>query len=143
MLQLRCFPEPRAGGRAFLDHGVVALDTAVALVKLQQQLQTGLFKEWARLVKQDRGTTFSLNSVDDELHKAWQSHGETTVVGDLRAMVAQTLGLPLDGHLSWRFDKALFQLMGPPPRKRRARCRFTLAEGWPSYRDVFEQDTQG
>ena len=70
-----------------------------------------------------------MKHVEDEFHKALQSHGETTLVGDLRAMVAQTLGLPLDGKHRWRFDKALFKLLRPLPRKRRARRRFTIAEG--------------
>ena len=67
--------------------------------------------------------------VEDELHEALQSHGETAIVGDLRSMVAHTLGLPLDGKHRWRFEQALFKLLRPPPRKRRARCRVTSAEG--------------
>ena len=59
-----------------------------------------------------------MKRVEDELHKALQSHRETATVGDLRAMVAQTLGLPLDGKYNWRFDKALSKLTSPPPRKR-------------------------
>ena len=67
--------------------------------------------------------------VEDELRKALQDHGATATVGDLRAIVGQTLGLPLDGKYRCRFDRALSKLTSPPPRKCRSRRRLTIAEG--------------
>lgn len=107
---------------------LVALDSAAAPVKLQQKLLRRWSKKWARFVKKTERKR-NLKRVEDELRKALQNHGETATVGDLRAMVAQTLGLPLDGKYRWRFDRALSKLTSPPPRKRRARRRFTIAEG--------------
>ena len=54
-------------------------------------------------------------------------HGATMSVGDMRAMVGQTLGLSLDGEYRVRFDKALSRITSPPPQRRRKRCRFTIA----------------
>ena len=49
-------------------------------------------------------------------------------VGDMRAMVGQTLGLSLDDtEYRVRFDKALSRITSPPPQRRRKRCRFTIA----------------
>ena len=70
-----------------------------------------------------------MKRVEDELRKALQNHGETATVGDLRAMVGQTLGRPLDGRYWWRCDKALSKITSPPPMKRQTRRRFTIAEG--------------
>ena len=83
-----------------------------------------------------------MQHVEDDLHKALQTHGETTLVGDLRAIVAQTLGLPLDGKHIWRIDKALFKLMRPPP-KTPITVSLQYCRGRPSFRDVLEKETQG
>ena len=103
---------------------LVALGSTAAPDKLHQTLQRRWFNRWAILAKHTEETRNS-KRVEDELHKALQSHGATTAVGDLRA----TLGLPLDGQHKRRFNKALFMLVSPPPKKRRARRRFTMAEG--------------
>jgi hypothetical protein len=55
--------------------------------------------------------------------------GKTATVGDLRTMLAKSSGVPLDGKYRRRFDKALFKLLRPQSKKRRARCRFAIAEG--------------
>ena len=44
-------------------------------------------------------------------------------------MVAQAVGVPLDGKYRLRFDNALIKLTSAPPKKRRAQRRFTIARG--------------
>ena len=70
-----------------------------------------------------------LKRVDDELRKAVQDHRATLALGELRAMVGQAVGLPLDGKYRLRFDRALNQFTNAPPQKRRARRRFIIAKG--------------
>ena len=107
---------------------LVALDSSAAPVPLRQQLLRRWSKKWARYAKKKERKR-NVKRIEEELRKALRDHGETAIVGDLRAMVGQTLGLPLDGKYRWRFDRALSKLTSPPPRKCRARRRFTIAEG--------------
>lgn len=106
---------------------LVALDSAAAPAKLQQKLRRRWYKKWARFTKkQDRKHKWK--RLMDELRKALQDHQATATVGELRALVGQALGLPMDGKYRWRFDKALSKLTSPPPKRHRARRRFTIAE---------------
>ena len=106
---------------------LVALDSAAAPVKLQQKLLRRWSKKWAKFAKKSLCKR-NLKHVEDELRKALQDHRGATV-GDLRAIVGQTLDLPLDGKYRWRFDRALSKITSPPPKKRQAPCRFTIAKG--------------
>ena len=107
---------------------LVALDSVAAPAKLQQKLHRRWSKKWVKFAKKTERKR-NLKRVEDELRKALHDHGETATVGDLRAMVGQTLGVPLDAKYRLRFDRALSKLTSPPPRKCRARRRFTIAEG--------------
>ena len=103
----------------------MAVDSAAAPVKLQQRLHRRWRKKWMKfhkrqLVKQ------KLKRVEDELRKAFQEHQATATVGELRAMVGQAMGLPLDGKYRLRFDRALAKLTCTPTMKRRAQ-RFIIA----------------
>ena len=84
---------------------LVALDSAAAPLKLRQKLSGRWRKKWAKLFKKYRATT---------------------TVGELRAMVGQAMGLPLDGKYRLRFDRALAKLTCAPTTKRRAQ-RFIIA----------------
>ena len=107
---------------------LVALDSAAAPLKLQQKLRRRWSKKWARFIKKnDRKRR--LKRVEDELCKALQGNQATSAVGKLRTMVEQAVGVPLDGRYRWRFDRALVKLTSAPPKKRRARRRFTIAKG--------------
>ena len=107
---------------------LVALDSAAAPLKLQRRLFRRWSKKCARFIeKQDRKR--KLKRVEDELRKAFQDHPATSTVGELRAMVGQAVGLPLDGKYRLRFDRAFIKLTSAPPEKRRARRRFTIAKG--------------
>ena len=107
---------------------LVALDSAAAPLKLQQKLFKRWSKKCARFIKKhDRKR--KLKRVEDELRKAFQDHRATSTVGELRAMVGQAVGLPLDGKYRLRFDRAFVKLTNAPPKKRRARSRFTIARG--------------
>ena len=70
-----------------------------------------------------------LKRVEDELRKAFQEHRATATVGELRAMVGQAVGVPLDGKYRLRFDRALVKLTSAPPKQRRAHHRFFIAKG--------------
>ena len=107
---------------------MVALDSAAAPLKLQQKLFKRWRKKWAKLYKR-KIRKQKLKRVEDELRKAFQEHRATATVGELRAMVGQAVGVPLDGRYRLRFDRALNNLTSPPPRKRRAQRRFTIARG--------------
>ena len=107
---------------------LVALDSAAAPLKLQRKLRRRWSKKCARFIKKhDR--KHKLKRVESEPRKAFQDHGATSTVGELRAMVGQAVGLPLDGKYRLRFDRALVKLTSAPPKKRRARRRFTIAMG--------------
>ena len=86
-------------------------------------------KKCARFIKKhDRKR--KLKRVEDELRKAFQDHRATSTVGELRAMVGQAVGLPLDGQYRLRFDRALIKLTSAPPlKKNRPKSRFTIARG--------------
>ena len=68
-----------------------------------------------------------MKRIEDELRKAFREHRATATVGELRAMVGQAVGVPLDGR--YRLRKALIKLTSALPKKRRAQCRFTVARG--------------
>ena len=105
---------------------LVALDSAAAPLKLQRKLCRRWSKKCARFIKKhDRKR--KLKRVENELRKAFQDHGATSTVGELRAMVGQAVGLPLVWKYRLRFDRALVKLTSAPPKKRRARRRFTIA----------------
>ena len=106
---------------------LVAFDSAAAPVKMQRKLFRRWSKKWARYNKK-KERNHKLKCVKDELGKALQILGEKVTVGELCAMVAQTLDLPLDGKYRLRFDRAWRKLMSPPQKSRRARCRFTIAK---------------
>ena len=105
---------------------LVALDSAAAPLKLRQKLSGRWRKKWAKLFKK-KDRKQKLKRVEDELRKAFQEHRATTTVGELRAMVGQAVGLPLDGKYRLRFDRALAKLTCAPTTKRRAQRRFTIA----------------
>ena len=107
---------------------LVALDSAAAPLKLQQKLCRRWAKKWARFTKKN-DRKCRLKRVEDELRKALQDHRAAATVGELRAMVGQAVGLPLEGKYRLRFDKALSKLTRTPPKKRRAQRRFTIAKG--------------
>ena len=106
---------------------MVALDSSAAPLKLQQKMFKRWSKKWARFTKKN-DRKHKLKRVADELRKALQDHRATSTVGDLRDMVGQAVGLPLDGKYRLRFDRALVKLTSAPPKKRRKRCRFTIAK---------------
>ena len=107
---------------------LVAMDSAAAPLKLQQKLSRRWRKKWAKLFKR-KIRKQKLKRVEDELRKAFQEHRATATVGELRAMVGQAVGVPLDGRYRLRFDRALINITSAPPRKRRAQRRFTIAKG--------------
>ena len=111
---------------------MVAVDSAAALVKLQQRLHRRWRKKWMKFHKrqdkrQDRKQ--KLKRVEDELRKVFQEHQATATVGELRAMVGHAVGVPLDGKYRLRFDRALINLTSAPLKKRRPRRRFTIGRG--------------
>ena len=59
----------------------------------------------------------------------------------LRAMVGQTLGLPLDGKYRLHIDRALSKLAMPQPSRVR-RC-FTIVEGSVRPKETLEEEVQG
>lgn len=107
---------------------LVALDSAAAPLKLQRKLFRRWAKKWARFTNKNERKR-KLKRVMDELRKAFQDHRATATVGELRAMVGQAVGLPLDGKYRLCFDRAIIKLTSTPPKKCRARRRFTIARG--------------
>ena len=71
--------------------------------------------------------TDKLANLDTVLQRVLQDHGETTTVGELRAMVGRAVGVTLEGKYRAPFDKALSKLTAPPPTQPRARRRFKIA----------------
>ena len=104
---------------------LVALDSAAAPLKLQKKLSRRWSKKWAKSLKKQIRKQ-KLKRVADETRKAFQEHQTTTTVGELRVMVGQAVGLPLDGKYRLGFDRTIFELTRPPPKKRRARRRFYI-----------------
>ena len=106
----------------------VALDSAASPLKLQQRLRKRWSKKWVKFLKrQDRKQR--LKRVQDEFRKAFQEHGDTATVGELRAMVGHAVGVPLDGKYRLRFDRALVNLTSAPLKKHRPKPRFTIGRG--------------
>ena len=108
---------------------LVALDSAAAPLKLQQKLTKRWRKKWAKLFKK-KDRKQRLKRVEDELRKAMQEHRPANLkVKELRAIVGKAVGFPImDKRYRVRFDKAIIKLVcAPPPKKRRARRRFTIA----------------
>ena len=108
---------------------LVALDSAVAPLKLQQKLTKRWRKKWAKLYKK-KDRKQRLKRVEEELRKAMQEHWPANLkVKELRAIVGKAVGFPImDKMYRVRFDKAIIKLVcAPPPKKRRARRRFTIA----------------
>ena len=104
---------------------LVAVDSAAAPVKLQQRLHRRWRKKWMKFYKREDRKQ-KLKRVEDELRKVLQEHA---TVGELRAMVGHAVGVPLDGKYRLRFDRALINLTSAPLKKRRPKCRFTIARG--------------
>ena len=107
---------------------LVAVDSAAAPLKLQQKLTKRWCKKVSKLLKKKQNKQ-KLKQVKDELRNVFHEHRATATVGELRAMVGQAVGLPLDGKYRLRFDRALIKLTSAPPKKRRAQRRFTIAKG--------------
>ena len=105
---------------------LVALDSAAAPLKLQQKLSKRWRKKWTKLHKR-KIRKQRLKRVEDELRKALEEHRNTKTVGELRAMVGQAVGVPLDGRYRGSFDRAIIKLTRAPPKKRRAPCRYFIA----------------
>ena len=85
----------------------------------------GLGQEVAEILQEKEKQKWQ--RIQGAIQSAWEEHGATMSVGDMRAMVGHTLGLSLDGEYRVRFDKALSQITSPPPQRRHKRCRFTIA----------------
>ena len=66
-------------------------------------------------------------NLDTVLQRVLQDHGETTTVGELRAMVGREVGVTLEGKYRPPFDEALSRLTAPPPTRPRACRRFKIA----------------
>eukprot|EP00974_Lingulodinium_polyedra_P029506 2843006-Lingulodinium_polyedra.AAC.1 len=64
---------------------------------MQRKLLRRWSKKWARLAK-TKERIHKLKCVKDELGKTLNMFGENVTVGELCAMVAQTLDLPVDGE---------------------------------------------
>ena len=54
------------------------------------------------------------------------NHADSTVAA-VRGVVADKIGVPLNGKYGWVFDKVLLKLTAAPQKKRRPRKRFVLA----------------
>lgn len=119
--------EPRPAVEPSSCMALVALDSTAAPLNLQRKLFRHWSKKWAKFTKK-KDRKRKLKRVEDELRKALQDHKAAATVGELRTMVGQALGLPLDGKYRVRFDRALSKLQSTPPRKTRARRRFTIAK---------------
>ena len=106
---------------------LVAIDSVADPLKLQQRLRKRWRKKWAKYTWKNV-CKHKLKRIKDEVRHAFQEYGATSTIGELRVLVGRTLGLPLDGKHRWHFDKALLRLTNPPPTKRRARRRFSIAK---------------
>ena len=105
---------------------LVAYDTAAEPAMLQRKLKNKWSKKWTKFCKK-RDRKGKLANVKVALQGALGDAQATTTVGDLRAIVGQMLGITLDGKNRLAFDQALFELTGPPPKKKRHRMRFRIA----------------
>ena len=114
---------------------LVALDSAAAPLKLQQKLTKRWRKKWVKLFKK-RDRKQRLKRVEDEFRKAWQEHRATTTVGELRAMVGQAVGVPLDGRYRLRKPSSSSQAHRPGSAEHSAASPLPGARGlsplrWP------------
>ena len=83
----------------------------------------GWAKRWLKFFERKK----KWQRIQGAIQSAWEEHGATMTVGDMRALVGHTLGLSLDDtEYRVRFDKALSRITSPPQRRRK-RCRFTIA----------------
>ena len=105
---------------------LVAHDTAADPGKLQRKLTKRWGKRCARFLKR-AARKEKLANLDTVLQRVLQDHGETTTMGELRAMVGRAVGVTLEGKYRAPFDKALSKLTAPPPTQPRARRRFKIA----------------
>ena len=85
----------------------------------------GWAQRWLQFYKKQKKKK-QWQQIQGAIQSALEEHGATMAVGDMRAMVGQTLGLSLDGEYRVRFDKALSRITSPPPERCRKRCRFTI-----------------
>ena len=112
---------------------LVAYDTAADPGKLQRKLTKRWGKRCARFLKRAArkeklaARKEKLANLDTVLQRVLQDHGETTTIGELRAMVGRAVGVTLEGKYRAPFDKAWSKLTAPPPTQPRARCRFNIA----------------
>ena len=87
----------------------------------------GWAKRWLKSCKKKEKTK-KWQRIQGAIQSAWEEHGATMTVGDMRALVGHTLGLSLDDtEYRVRFDKELSRITSPLPQRRRKRCRFTIA----------------
>ena len=105
---------------------LVAYDTAADPGKLQRKLMKRWGKRCARFLKR-AASKAKLANLDTALQRVLQQHGETTTIGELRAMVGRAVGVTLEGKYRAPFDKALSRLTAPPPARPRACRRFKIA----------------
>ena len=122
-------PSPREEPASSTPAGttaLVAFDSAADPVKMGRKLARGWAKRWLKFCKKKEKNKWQRIQV--AIQSAWEEHGATMTVGDMRALVGHTLGLSLDDtEYRVRFDKALSRITSPPPQRRRKRCRFTIA----------------
>ena len=105
---------------------MVAFGTSADPAKMQQRLRRTWRKKWAKLCKK-KARKVKMAHIATAVQEALLKHGHNLMVRDLRAIVGQELGVPLEGRRRLAFDKALFKLTAPTPRQRRPRRRFKLA----------------
>jgi len=106
---------------------LVAFDTSADPRKMQRKLTKMWRKKWARFCKK-KARKVTAAQVTAALQEALGQNTDEATVGDLRAAVAQELGIPLEGRRRLAFDQALSKLTAPAPKQRRTRVRFTLAK---------------
>ena len=123
-------PSPREEPASSTPAGttaLVAFDSAADPVKMGRKLARGWAKRWLKFCKKKEKKQ-KMQRIQGAIQSAWEEHGATMTVGDMRALVGHTLGLSLDDtEYRVRFDKALSRITSPPPQRRRKRCRFTIA----------------
>ena len=75
---------------------LVAYGTAADPGKLQRELMKRWGKRCARFLRR-AARTEKLANLDTVLQRVLQDHGETTTIGELRAMVGRAVGVTLEG----------------------------------------------
>ena len=82
---------------------LVAFETSADPSKLRRKLVKRWRKSYGNCLKK-RQQKEKLASLQTVLQKALQEHGPTVTMGELRAMVGQTLGITLEGKNKVPFD---------------------------------------